>query len=128
MQGVAKFNQPGELDAKALLAGNDVLLFPSNVQAGINAIKLAISAGKISEQEIEYRVRKILKAKYFVGLDRFRPIDDFGIYEDLNSNRALLVKQRLYEQALTVVRNPDNLLPFKSLENQTFASVWRREN
>lgn len=123
MQGVAKYNAPGEVDAKALLAGNDVLLFPSNVQAGIDAIRKLIDNGEFTVEELELRVRKILAAKYFAGLNDYQPLDSFGIYETLNSNRALLVKQELYEQAVTVVRNPDGLLPFQSLDNQNFASV-----
>ena len=67
MKGVSKFYEPGELDLKALLAGNDVLLFSEDVPKAIKKIKDAIVNKVISEEEINSRCRKILKAKK--GLD-----------------------------------------------------------
>ncbi|MGB0525663.1 MAG: glycoside hydrolase family 3 N-terminal domain-containing protein [Flammeovirgaceae bacterium] len=123
MQGVAKYFAAGEVDAKALLAGNDVLLFSENVPTGVKAIKKAIEDGKITWDEINQRVKKILRAKYFVGLDRFKPIETKGLFKELNSNQALLVKAQLYEQAVTMVKNANNLLPFQMIDSLSFASV-----
>ena len=39
MQGVAKYYAPGDIDLKAFEAGNDVLLFSQDVNAGMNKIK-----------------------------------------------------------------------------------------
>ena len=49
MQGVSQFYEPGEVDVKALLAGNDVLLFAENVPKAIEEIKRAIKENKISQ-------------------------------------------------------------------------------
>ena len=43
MKGVSKFYEPGEVDVKALLAGNDVLLFAEDVPKAIEKIKEAIT-------------------------------------------------------------------------------------
>ncbi|MBY0424015.1 MAG: glycosyl hydrolase, partial [Cytophagales bacterium] len=59
MKGVSKYFKPGEVDVKALLAGNDVLLFSENVPIAIEKIKEAIEAHQISEKEIDKRVKKI---------------------------------------------------------------------
>lgn len=123
MQGVARYFSAGEVDAKALLAGNDVLLFSENVPTGVKAIKKAIEDEKITWEEIDKRVKKILRAKYFVGLHNYKPVQLKGLTKDLNSNQALLVKSRLYEQAVTLVKNENNLLPFQQLDSLSFASV-----
>ena len=123
MEGVAKFHAKGEVDAKALLAGNDVLLFSGDVGLGIASIKKAIEDGKITWAEIDQRVKKILHGKYFVGLNKYKPVVTKNLYKDLNSPQGNLVKSLLYEQAFTVVTNPDDLLPFKQLEKKSFASV-----
>ena len=53
MQGVTKFYEPGLLDVKALLAGNDVLLFAEDVPKAIEEIKKAIAKGKkISQKKL----------------------------------------------------------------------------
>ena len=43
MKGVSKFYKPGEADVKALVAGNDVLLFSEDVPTAIAGIKAAIA-------------------------------------------------------------------------------------
>ena len=58
MKGVTAFYQPGELEVKALQAGNDVLLFPENVPAAMQAIKQALEKKQIKKQALETKVKK----------------------------------------------------------------------
>src|SRR5690606_8071010 len=74
MKGVSSYYKPGEVDVKAILAGNDVLLFPEDVPAGIKKIKEAIAIGQITQAEIDERCLKILLAKEWAGLDKYEPI------------------------------------------------------
>ncbi len=123
MKGVSSFFAPGVVDAKALIAGNDMLLFTENVPNAINEIKKAVDSGLISMSEIEHRVKKILIAKYSVGLNKYQPVSMSGIYEDLNSNEAKLVSMKLYEHAITLLANRNNLIPFKNLEERNIAAI-----
>ncbi len=123
MKGVSSFFVPGEVDAKALLAGNDMLLFTENVPNAFLEIKKALVRGDISMNEINEHVYKILIAKYSVGLNKYTPVNLNGIYEDLNSNDAKLVSMRLYENALTLLENKNNLIPFKNLEEKNIAAL-----
>lgn len=123
MQGVAKFHRPGEVEVKALLAGNDILLYPASVPVGIAAIKKAITESVLTENDIEKRVRKLLQAKYFVGLNKYKPVNTKNLYKDLNTAQANLLREKLYQQAVTVVKNADNLLPFIKIDSVKFASV-----
>lgn len=123
MKGVSSFFAPGEVDARALIAGNDMLLFTENVPNAFYEIKRAIADSLITMIEIEQRVRKILLAKYSVGLNKYQPVNMNGIYEDLNSNEAKIISMRLYENAMTLLANKNNLIPFVELENKSIAAV-----
>lgn len=123
MQGVAKFYKAGEVEVKALQAGNDILLYPADVPKGIAAIKEAIANQTLSLTTIEKRVKKLLMSKYFVGLNKYKPVVLKNLNQDLSTAKAKALREKLYQQAVTVVRNEDNLIPFVTLENNRFASV-----
>lgn len=123
MKGVSDYFEPGVVDVKALLAGNDVLLFSENVGKAIDEIKKAIARGDISQNDIDQRVRKILRAKQRVGLDHYQPVKIEGLLQDLQQPKTELVQQQLWENALTLVRDDYRQIPFKQLESKQFASV-----
>lgn len=123
MQGVSKFTEPGELEVKALLAGNDVLLYPTDVPLAIEKIKLAIAKGEIKTSVINDRCRRILTAKKWLGLDTLTPVKVDSINEDINSEYANNLNRRLIENSLTVIQNNDNILPLKHLEQRNIACV-----
>jgi beta-N-acetylhexosaminidase len=123
MKGVSSFYKAGELDVKALLAGNDVLLFSEDVPVALTKIKEAIAEGKITQEELDLRVKKILKAKYFAGLNSYKPIETKNLNAEVDKPVSAVVQQEIYEQATTVVKNKGNLLPFRALDKTRFASV-----
>ncbi|TNF43238.1 MAG: glycosyl hydrolase, partial [Cytophagales bacterium] len=101
----------------------DVLLYSQDVPKAKVLIKDAVSQGLISEAEINRRVKKILKAKYWAGLNKRKPIDTHKIAERLNPSASKEVLEKLYADALTVTSNKGDLLPFKQLDLKTFASL-----
>lgn len=123
MRGVANFSKPGEVDLKALLAGNDVLLYSQDVTKAKILIKEAVAQGKISENEINRRVKKVLKAKYWAGLDHYKPIDTYKIADRLNTPKTREVIEKLYSESITVASNKDDLLPYQNLDLKRFASL-----
>lgn len=123
MRGVTNQRNPGEVDLKALLAGNDVLLYSENVAQAKKLILEAVAQGQISEQEINRRVKKILKAKYWAGLHSYAPIDTYKIAERLTTDKTNEVLEKLYGEAITVAANKDDLLPFKALDIKKIASL-----
>ena len=123
MRGVANFSKPGEVDLKALLAGNDVLLYSQDVPKAKVLIKEAVERGLISENEINRRVKKVLKAKYWAGLDHYKPIDTYRIADRLNTPKTREVIEKLYSESITVASNKDDLLPFQNLDLKRFASL-----
>ncbi|SDK68375.1 beta-glucosidase [Catalinimonas alkaloidigena] len=115
--------KPGEIEVMALQAGNDVLLFPEDLSVAVDAIEKALKRKKLSQEELDRRVRKILTAKYEAGLDQYRPVEVAHLKEDLYSPKIDILQNRIFKQALTVVRNEDNVLPFMVLDTVSFASV-----
>lgn len=123
MQGVAKFYKPGDLEVKALEAGNDVLLLSEDVPVAMAKIKKAIQDGTLNKRDIHKRIKKILKAKYWAGLNNYTPVNTANLIERLNDPKAQLIKHQLYENAITIVKNNQNLIPVTIFDTATFASL-----
>ncbi|MEY2799921.1 MAG: hypothetical protein RI934_909 [Bacteroidota bacterium] len=123
MKGVASNFPPGVVDVKALLAGNDMCLYSENVPIAIAEIKKAILAGEITQEELDAKARKVLFAKFQVGLADYQPIEIPNLINDLNSPAAKLMSRKLYENALTLLENKNNLVPLKDLATQTIATI-----
>ncbi|MFN8698615.1 MAG: glycoside hydrolase family 3 N-terminal domain-containing protein [Flavobacteriales bacterium] len=111
MQGVTKFFRPGDADVQALIAGNDVILFPLNVAAAIERIKAAIAEGKLTEADITRKCHKVLRAKEWSGLAQWTPIPTANLKEDLQSFEAQYMRKRIVESSITVVRAEGSVAP-----------------
>ncbi|HET8810624.1 MAG TPA: glycoside hydrolase family 3 N-terminal domain-containing protein, partial [Flavobacteriaceae bacterium] len=123
MRGVADFDEPGEIDLAAFLAGNDILLISESVPKASKKIIEAYKKGIITEKRLAHSVRKILYAKYKVGLDDFQPIETTFLYEDLNNIHNKVLYHKLMENAATVIKNDKAILPVKNLEKKSIAYV-----
>jgi beta-N-acetylhexosaminidase len=123
MKGVSNFSDPGEIDLQAFLAGNDVMLMSNDVTQGIAALEEAVRSGVISQERLAHSVKKILKAKYKVGLHQFKPIDTTNLVADLNRQKDDLLYESLMENAITLVQNQKHSLPLKNLELHKIAYV-----
>ncbi len=123
MKGVSDFYEPGIVDVKALLAGNDVLLYPLNVPKAIEEIKKAIAKNQITQKEIDARCLKILKAKQWMGLDNYSPVNLEKVADEIITNETELLDKKLVKSSLTLLQNYDDLLPLKRLDTLRIASV-----
>lgn len=116
MNAVAKKYPAGELDLRAFKAGNDVLLFSQDVPTGKKLIKEAIQKGEISEKRLEESVKKILKTKYLLGLQNLRPLSSEGINSALNNDSHTKISEKLYANALTLLKDEKQLFPLREKE------------
>lgn len=127
MKGVTNHYEPGEIECKALEAGNDVMLFSVSVSKAISKIKKQIRKGVISKERIDESCRKVLAAKYDVGLynsDRaIKAVETNDLYEDLNKLTYNVTKSDLVNAGLTLIRNNNDFIPIKNLKRKKFASV-----
>ena len=120
---VNKLDTAGEVDLAAFLAGNDVMLMSENVAAGINKIAVAYQTGKITEKRLAHSVKKILMAKYKVGLDNYKPISTKNLVKDLNRIKDDVLYEKLMENAITIAKDSTKQLPFRHLETKKIAYV-----
>ena len=123
MQGVTKYFPNGEAQVRALLAGNDLLETFTDVPGTFNAIKYAIANGRITMAELDDKVRRILTAKAWAGLDRYQPVPIKNLIEDLNPKGSQLLASTLTENALTLLQNRDSRLPINELGSMKIATL-----
>lgn len=122
MRGVTKYHKPGAVEAEALLAGVDVLLLPGDIPAAFKKIDEYIEDGKLSVNDIYNRVKKVLRAKYFLGLEKTPNINIYNLRSELNSPESIVLKRKMIEQSLTLVHNKQDLIPVKETK-QKFGSL-----
>jgi beta-N-acetylhexosaminidase len=115
MEGAVKNFPKGEAFVRALMAGNDIIETFIDLPTAVEEIKKAILAGRISQSIIDAKVRKVLKAKSWVGLDRYKPIEMQGLIEDLNTAKADVINHKLAKKIVTCLKNQKGLLPLKDL-------------
>ena len=123
MKGASNFSKPGDIDLAAFMAGNDVLLISEDVPKGIAKIEEAYNNKDITEERLAHSVKKILMAKYKVGLDNYSPIGTANLIEDLNRIKDDALYEELLEHAITITRNQKDLLPLRHLETKKIAYV-----
>lgn len=123
MKGVAVQGKNGDVELDAFQAGNDILLMPTEVEKAKEKLLKAYDKGRITEDRLAYSVKKILKAKYKVGLHKNNSVELKNLYEDLNTIEDDLIYEEAIENAITVIKNDYYLLGIKKLENKKIAYV-----
>lgn len=118
MKAASKFLKPGDIDLEAFLAGNDILLFAENVPLAVQKISEAYQTGLITDDRITKSVKKILQYKFKAGLNHYKPIETKNLSSDLNTTFKDALQYQLYEHATTVLKNKDNILPIKNLDQK----------
>ncbi|AUC86669.1 beta-N-acetylglucosaminidase [Polaribacter sp. ALD11] len=123
MKGASNYATSAQIDLAALQAGNDLLLIPQDVPGSIALIKRALETKTLTEERLNFSVRKILKSKYWAGLHHYKPIVLENIEEDLNRVEDELLHRELVKNSLTLVKNINGNLPIRDLEKQKIAYV-----
>ena len=116
MSGLTIYFTQEEAAVRALEAGADMLLKPTDVDASFRGVRDAVKSGRITEQRVEESARKIMAAKYDLGLleQRITPVDT--IDRVVGSKDVLALASEIAEHAVTVVRDEDKLVPLKNLK------------
>ncbi|HVW94766.1 MAG TPA: glycoside hydrolase family 3 N-terminal domain-containing protein [Mucilaginibacter sp.] len=123
MRAVVKYFPKGEADVRAFLAGNDIIELSQNSALAIKAIRKAIRKDKISKAEFNERVKKILAAKYWAGLNYYKPTDLSHLTEDLNRSEATALIQQLSDAAVTLVKGNATALQMVPLYKTAIVSI-----
>jgi beta-N-acetylhexosaminidase len=123
MENLSEKEKDGDAELFAFQSGNDVLMYPAEPAAAIRKIKRLLKKEDAYEQQLDATVRKILEAKFDAGLWQKAVLSQDNLVRRLNNPEARVINQKIYESAVTVVRNQRNSIPVKVLENKKFAYV-----
>lgn len=99
------------VSAQALIAGNDMVLAPRNLKRELDGVLRAVKEGKITEDEINEKCRKVLTYKYAFGLDRRPVVAKEGVMARINKSYTNDLMNRIKTSAVTVIKDSDEMLP-----------------
>ena len=119
MSGLTIYFTQEEAAVRALEAGADMLLKPADVDASFRGVLQAVKSGRVTEQRVEESARRILAAKYDLGLveQRITPVD--SIDRIVGSKDVMALATEIAEHAVTLVRDEDKLVPLKNLKPES---------
>lgn len=112
MKGVKKFFPNGEADVMAIEAGHDLLEISENSARAIGLVEKAVKSGRIKQAELDQRIKRVLAAKYWLGLNQYRPVNMVNLVSDLNTPASKSLVQRLADAAVTVLKSDRRIRSF----------------
>lgn len=122
MRGITLHHALGEIEARAMQAGTDIVLCPVDVPKAHAALKQAVLDGRISHEELNKKVVKILHAKQWVLQNSHTDTDTRPLDEALHTQQAYALKKKLYQDAITMARDDARVIPLPS-SNQSIALI-----
>jgi beta-N-acetylhexosaminidase len=111
MAGV--LNQYGAVEAvkRAVGAGVDILIQPLDVPQTIDAVVAGVSEGRYTEARIDESVRRILKAKQDLGLDRRKLVSLDSLRFIVGDSTHVAMARRIAEKSITLVKDSLSQVP-----------------
>ncbi len=123
MGGIAHGFSVGDASARALEAGADVLLMPTDPKAAIDAVVAAVNSGRISQQRLEESVTRLLTAKVRVGLANNRLVDTVRLKALVNTAESNAEAQKIADKSVTLVRDEKKIVPLDGKESTVFYTL-----
>lgn len=130
MSSVTKLYSSAALDLRSLMAGNDVLLFSKHSDQGIDTIRRAYEKGLITEARLSRSVKKVLAAKYDVGLLENFKKDTSDIARDLNDSLPE-IRKAVAQAAITCVNDEYDLIQSirkSDIKDITMVTLSQKQN
>lgn len=122
MKGASNLRNPVELNYLAYKAGNDFLLYPEKAKESIDYIENEVKKGNFAEDEVNKKCRKILMAKYRVGLSKYKPVAIENLVFDLNKPSSEVLRRKAIEGGIILLTGKD-IIPLKRLDTLRIAYV-----
>lgn len=122
MKGVKKFFPNGEADVMAIEAGHDLLEISENSARAIDLVEKAIKSGRINQADLDARVKRVLASKYWLGLNKYRPVNSSNLYADLNTSSAQSLIQRMADASVTLLKSQKALKRFDTKKSTAIVS------
>ena len=123
MDSVAKNFSAAEATVMAFNAGNDLILFPPDEEIAIESLHSAVKNGEISEERIEYSLRKLLSAKRWLKIDANRFSDLNDIPKVVGSKKHFALAKTIAEKSITLVKNEKQIIPIDNSKYETIFCI-----
>ena len=111
MQGIAGLYSQGEAAVRAIEAGADVLLMPTDPEACIRALEAAVKSGRITVARINASAAKVMAAKQRLGLMKNRTASLDELSNEIKDPTIDALANRVAEKAFTLVKDDQHLFP-----------------
>ena len=123
MKGLTKYFNSTQAAIESFKAGNDILLIPEDATKAINGLIDAFRTAKLSVDDLNDRVAKILKVKFRFGLNEYKPTELENLVSELNKPESILLNRRLIESSITLIFDEGQNLPITKLSDTRIASL-----
>lgn len=127
MKGAYQGIHPDKVGLEALLAGVDVILMPINPETTILYIVNQLDNEKVAKR-VEESCKKVLRYKYRLGIANYQPQPETSVDNDLHQAKYYNLKQRLYNEAVTMLRNEREMLPLDKSQSIAVVTFGKTDN
>jgi beta-glucosidase len=102
-----------EVSARALRAGIDMDMVADGF---LSTLKKSLSEGKVTTQQIDLACRRILEAKYKLGLfdDPYRYCEDYRAQTEIFTSENRHVARKIAAQSIVLLKNDNQVLPLQN--------------
>ena len=128
MKGVSEKVRNDSVPYVAFMAGNDVLILPHDVPFAIKTIKAAAERDPVAEARLEESCKKILRYKYRAGLNNYKALSTENLMTDLKKKSYIELRQQLYDEAITMLRNENQVIPLANNKKIAVVTIGNTKN
>ena len=128
MKGVSEKVRQDSVPYVAFMAGNDVLILPTNVPFAIKTIKAAAERNPKAAARLEESCKKILRYKYRVGLNNYKAAPTANLTADLKKKPYTDLRSQLFEEAVTMLRNENQVIPLANNKKIAVVTIGNTKN
>ena len=127
MKGAYNGKHPDSIGFYALMAGVDVILMPVNPE---NTIKIIVNQSNREDvaNRIDESCKKVLKYKYRLGIEKYQPQSEYYVENDLHQAKYYNLRQRLYNEAVTMLRNDREVLPLDKEQKIAVVTLGKKDD
>jgi len=123
MNGVLGNMTMAEAAQRAVIAGNDVLLMPTDVKVAIQAVVDGVANGRFTVARIDSSVTMLLMAKHEMGLHRSRIVDLEAVRLTVGVLANSAPATMAAEKAITLVRDSLSIVPLRAARTSRVVSI-----
>jgi beta-N-acetylhexosaminidase len=123
MIGVLRQFGAPEAARRAVSAGADVLLMPSDVPGTIDAVVAGVQEGRYREDRIDASVRRLLEMKRRFSLDRARLVSMDSVRATVGDTSHTAVARRVAERGIVLVKDSLRSVPLADRRNLRVTSI-----